>query len=79
MAHNRYFIIDSDDVNLDKILSFSVESKDSARENNDKTKCVIKLKDGDHEDHPELSGYTEYDHDGILAEMQKPEWINDNL
>lgn len=77
MAHNRYFIIDSNDTNLDTILSYSVESK--PRENNDKTKLVIKLFEDDHSSHAELANYTEYNHDAILTQMQLSEWINGGL
>lgn len=79
MAHNRYFIIDSNDPNKEAIFSFSIENEDSCRCNNDKTKIVIKLFEDDHEQHSELSSYTEYSHDEILTEMQNSEWIGEDV
>ena len=71
---NRYYIIDSNDKNLDKILSYCVESRDTLRYSLDLTKCVVKLKSDDTLNHFELLKYTPYNHEEILQIMYTSEW-----
>ncbi len=72
--NNRYFIIDSNDANLQEIYSYCVEDGSSVRKSTDGTLQVVKLPK-DYVGTPEcLSGYTEYDHTGIIIELAKPEW-----
>jgi hypothetical protein len=74
MAHNRYYIVDANDVNLDEILNVSVGDIEEQRFNNDKTLLIIKLCEGDHEDYPFLAQYIEYDHDQIIEKLKESEW-----
>lgn len=76
---DRFFIVNIDDINIDIILSFCVQDKITARRNNDNTKLVVKLCDGDEKEHPELSQYTEYNLNGILEKMQGDEWVKDDF
>lgn len=78
MAHNRYFIIDSNDPNMDEIINVSVGELDTQRLSLDGTLMVIKLHDGDHDDYSFLSQYTEYSHEEILPIMASSEWTNQN-
>ena len=78
MAHNnRYFIINANDPNLMAIIAFCVGNLGTQRYSIDKTKLVIKLCEGDDSTHEELSGYTEYNHEQILAALENSEWVND--
>ena len=74
MAHNRYYIVDASDDNLEEIIKVSVGNLYSQRYNLDGTKLVIKLCEGDHDDYPFLDGYTEYNHDDILIALNTDEW-----
>ena len=74
MSHNRYYIIEANDPNIDEILTFTVGLPSTQRYNIDGTQLVIKLHHDDHEQHPQLSQYTEYSHDDILPIMNGPEW-----
>lgn len=71
---NRYFIIDVDDKNLDKILLISVGKKENLRYSLDKTKCVIKLPINDRKNHFELIKYKEYNHDEIIKIIENSDW-----
>jgi hypothetical protein len=72
--HNRYFIINDNDPNKDEILSFSVGLPTTQRYSLDGVQLVIKLHHDDHEQHPQLSQYTEYSHADILPIMNGPDW-----
>jgi len=72
--HNRYFIINDNDPNKDEILSFTVGEPTTQRYSLGGLKLVIKLYHNDHEQHPQLSQYTEYSHTEILPIMNGPEW-----
>lgn len=74
MAHNRYFIVDADDPNMDKIINVSVGELNTQRLSLDGSLMVIKLHDDDHNSYPFLSAYTEYSHHAILEVMATPEW-----
>lgn len=71
---NRYFIIDSSDPNLDTILGYSVEDLTSVRRREDDTKYVIKLRNGDTNNYPELALYVEYNINQILLTMNDSDW-----
>jgi hypothetical protein len=74
MAHNRYFIINADDNNLNDIISVSVGELKTQRYSLDNTQIVIKLYENDHNNYPFLSQYTEYNHHDILEVMQTDKW-----
>ena len=74
MAHNRYFIINADDPNMDEIDHVIVGELDTQRYSIDGTKIVIKLHEGDHSEYPFLEQYQEYNHDQILDFLQTAEW-----
>ncbi len=74
MAHNRYYIINANDPNCEAIVDLCVGSHTSQRFNIAKTQLVVKLHEGDHEQHPELEGYTEYNHDEIIEALNNNEW-----
>ena len=76
MAHNRYYPINSNDPNKEQILSFSVGAASTQRYSLNGFQLVIKLYEGDHHPHPELSQYIEYNHDNILEFLNNPEWTN---
>ena len=72
---NRYYIVEKTNPQLTEIINCVVENVNSLRESIDTTKVVVKLHKGDTENHPCLDGITEYNHQEILLEMAKPEWI----
>lgn len=74
MAHNRYYIINDNDPNKAEILSFTVGLPTTQRYSLDGLQLVIKLHESDHEEHPQLSQYTEYSHEQILPVMNGPDW-----
>ncbi len=74
MAHNRFFIINADDPNKDAIMQYVAQTGQKQRCNLAETKIVIKLHEGDHEDHPELVVYQEYNHEEILIALDNDEW-----
>lgn len=74
MAHNRYFPIDSNDVNLDEIAQVIVGKLDNQRPSMDGSKLVVKLHEEDHNDYPFLQQYQEYNHEEILIVLNNIEW-----
>ena len=74
MAHNRYFIINADDPNKDAIMELVAQTGQKQRCNLAETKIAIKLHEEDHEDHPELADYQEYNHQEILIALDNNEW-----
>lgn len=74
MSHNRYFIVNASDTNLDDIIDITVGILATKRTNVDGSKIVVKLYKNDHTNHSVLQTYTEYDHDGILSEISTSEW-----
>ena len=74
MAHNRYFIIDAADPNKDVIMQYVAQTGQKQRSNLAETKIVVKLHEEDHEDHPELVGYQEYNHEEIIIALDNDEW-----
>ncbi len=74
MAHNRYYIINASDPNISQIEGIIVGTIEQQRPSVDETQMVVKLFEGDHEQHPQLSQYTEYSHAEILPVMYGPEW-----
>jgi hypothetical protein len=77
MAHNRYYIINNDDPNKDAIMQYVAQTGQPQRYNLEKTKIVIKLHEEDHEDHPELADYQEYNYKEILIALDNNEWVID--
>lgn len=71
---NRYFIIDFELTLLLNLINKIVGNFQEQRINNTQTKMVVKLIQGDNTDYPELQSYPEFDYDGILVELKKPEW-----
>ena len=76
MAHNRYFIINADDPNMDEIAHVIVGTIDTQRYSLDGTMIVVKLHQGDHSDYEFLADYTEYNHDAILEQLHTLEWTS---
>jgi hypothetical protein len=76
--HNRYYIVDANDPNMDEIINVSVGELDTQRLSLDGTLMVIKLYNGDHNDYSFLSQYTEYSHEEILPIMASSEWTDQN-
>ena len=74
MAHNRYFIVDATDPNMDEIMNVAIGELNTQRLSLDGSLMVIKLHDDDHNSYPFLSAYTEYSHHAILEVMATPEW-----
>ena len=74
MAHNRYYTINSNDPKKAEILAFSVGTPETQRYNLSGTQLVIKLFEGDHKQHEQLSQYTEQNHEKILRTLNGPEW-----
>ena len=74
MSHNRYYIINDNDPNKAEILGFTVGKPSTQRYSLNGLQLVIKLFKGDHEQHPQLSQYTEYSHEQILPVMSGPDW-----
>lgn len=74
MAHNRYFIVNATDPNLDEIIGICIGCSQSQRYNIAGTQLVVKLPEGDHENHPTLQQYMEYDHEQILQALNNIEW-----
>ncbi len=73
---NIYYILTKEQLSVcssDEI----VESKETARSNNDKTKFIIKTKVGVNEC-DDLKGITPYTHAEIKTEIKKAEWINND-
>lgn len=74
MAHNRYYIINASDPDILQIEEVIVGVIQQQRPSLDKTQIVVKLHEGNHNDYPVLSQYTEYNHENILIAMRTPEW-----
>ncbi len=76
MAHNRYFIINADDPNMDEIAHVIVGSMDTQRYSLDGSKLVVKLHYDDSNNYEFLADYTEYNHDAILEQLHTLEWTS---
>lgn len=76
MINNRYYILPYPNVNS-AIWDIIVENPATLRTNNQGNKCVVKLYEGDEQQHQLLNGFKEYDHAGILVEMAKAEWTEE--
>tara|TARA_R110001592_G_scaffold63800_1_gene195725 strand:+ start:1969 stop:2214 length:246 start_codon:yes stop_codon:yes gene_type:complete len=74
MAHNRFFIVNSDDTNLSSIIDLVVQTGQKQRDNFAKTKLAVKLHEGDHEDHEVLDPYQEYSYSEIIIALDNDEW-----
>ena len=74
MAHNRYFIINADDPNMDEIAHIIVGTVESQRCSIDGTLMVVKLHQGDHSDYEFLADYNEYNHNAILEHLHTLQW-----
>lgn len=79
MHNNRYYIIDADDPNLDKIIGVCVGPIEEQRYNIAKTKIVIKMCAGDVSDYPFLKDYENYNHKQILIALDNDEWREPNF
>ena len=71
---NRYFIVNIPNPNMSQIYDLVVGSESTQRFSLDGKKVVIKLYLGDTKNYGVLQNATEYTHEGILMEMDKPEW-----
>ena len=74
MAHNRFFIVNDDDDNIDDIINVSIGDLQEQRCSLDKTLIVIKLHEGDTNNYDFLSNYTEYDEEEILEALNNDTW-----
>ena len=77
MAHNRYYIINSEDPNLPQIEAVIVGQPNTQRYNLDSSKLVVKLHQGDHKEYSFLDGVQEYDHEQIREALNNSEWQQD--
>ena len=77
--NNRYFIINANDPNKDKILSFCVGEPKTQRYSLDGLKLVVKLCETDKTQHDELRQYLEYTHEQILTLLNSYEWTGEVL
>jgi hypothetical protein len=57
-------------------MQYVAQTGQPQRYNLAQTKIVVKLHEGDHEEHPELVGYQEYNHEEILIALDNNEWIS---
>lgn len=73
---NRYFIGTLPYNDMAEIYDIIVGTLETQRKNNTNNKIVIKLPVGDINNHAVLNSFTEYTHEQILVELQKPEWSN---
>jgi len=74
MAHNRYYIINASDPDILQIEEVIVGVIQQQRPSLDETQIVVKLHEGNHNNYPVLSQYTEYNHENIVTVMRTPEW-----
>ena len=74
MAHKRYYQIDATDPNINEIMSVCIGYLNTQRPSIDKTKLIVKLPEGDHNDYDFLAKYPELDHDKALELVQTSEW-----
>lgn len=74
MAHNRFFIINADDPNIDAIMELVAQTGQKQRCNFAETKIAVKLHEGDHENHEVLDQYQEYNHKEIEIALDNDEW-----
>ena len=74
MAHNRYFIVNANDENINDIIDVSVGELKTQRYSINGEKIVVKLHKGNHNNYPFLSQYPECNHGEILYIMQSSEW-----
>lgn len=75
----RYFIGPSPDsissaIGINAVIFGDITKQ---RKNNNKTKIVVMLPEGDTEEHPSLSAFQEKTEVEMYQEMQLPEWQND--
>ena len=77
MAHNRYYIINSEDPNLPQIQAVIVSQPNTQRYNLDSSKLGVKLHQGDHKEYTFLDGVQEYDHEQIREALNNSEWQQD--
>lgn len=71
---NRFFIGVLPHSEMAKIHDVIVGGIDDQRPLSTKNKIVVKLPIGDTADHPCLNSFTEYNHEGVLIELEKDEW-----
>jgi len=73
MPTNRYFVSPTGLLNQE-VYDVCVEKSNTIRYNNNETKGIVKLYDGDETNFPFMQAMTEYTHEGMLVELQEPEW-----
>ena len=79
MAHNRYYIVNADDTNMNEINAVIVGRPETQRYSVDDSQIVVKLHENDHSEYGFLQQYTEESHAEILQSMNSPEWIPEIL
>jgi len=70
---NKYYIIELPEPALPVIMSYCIESIETVRSNNDKTKHVVKLPINT-ETPNNMQHFIEYDHTGIKIKLLELEW-----
>lgn len=77
MLENKYFIITLGSPAIDPYLAFTVEGADTLRSNlSSPNKFVVKLPKGS--EVPEMfNAWPEYDHAGIIIQMQGSDWTSE--
>ena len=76
MIQNIYYIVETNDADLNEILTFCVGDINTLRKNVTDSQCVVKLPIGE-EEPTVLNGYTSYDHSEILTELSGTNWTTD--
>jgi len=71
---NRYYIVNSEDPNLQQIESVIVGLLEKQRTSNDETLIAVKLHREDHKQYEFLQEYKEYDNKGIFEVMNTKPW-----
>ena len=74
MAHNRYFAIDSDDPNCVEIVDLCVGTHESQQPNVAKTRLIVKLHEGDHNQYDILEKYPEMNQVQAVQYTNNDEW-----
>ena len=72
---NRYFILSITNDKLAQIYGPIIGDETIQSYSNDRTKVTVRLPAADMSNHSVLKNAVEYDYDGILIEMAKPEWV----
>jgi hypothetical protein len=79
MAHNKYYIVNSNDINLPQIETVIVGLPATQRYSLDNTKIVVKLHSDDHTEYPFLLTYSPLNNEQTLVIMASAEWTSPEI